>query len=243
MQLLNLKKIKNLSLKEQKKNLEEINFKLNKLSSFDRILWALDNLEENFILSSSFGIQSMVLLHMITSKISNIPIVFIDTGYLFPETYIFVDKLVKKMNLNLKIFRSIISPAWQEARYGKLWKNGIDGIDLYNKINKVKPMKFALKKLLVKTWFSGLRRSQSKSRKNLSILSIQRKIFKFLPILDWDNKKIFDYIKKYDLEYHPLWKDGYVSLGDIHTTSKINSNISEEETRFFGIKRECGLHE
>ncbi|WDR80696.1 phosphoadenylyl-sulfate reductase [Candidatus Purcelliella pentastirinorum] len=243
MQLLNLKKIKNLSLKEQKKNLEEINFKLNKLSSFDRILWALDNLEENFILSSSFGIQSMVLLHMITSKISNIPIVFIDTGYLFPETYLFVDKLVKKMNLNLKIFRSIISPAWQEARYGKLWKNGIDGIDLYNKINKVKPMKFALKKLLVKTWFSGLRRSQSKSRKNLSILSIQRKIFKFLPILDWDNKKIFDYIKKYDLEYHPLWKDGYVSLGDIHTTSKINSNISEEETRFFGIKRECGLHE
>ncbi|AXN02039.1 Phosphoadenylyl-sulfate reductase [Candidatus Purcelliella pentastirinorum] len=243
MQSLNLEKINNFSSGEQIKFLEEINFKLNKLSSFNRIIWALNNLEKNFILSSSFGIQSMVLLHMITSKIPSIPIIFIDTGYLFPETYLFIDKLVKKMNLNLKVFRAVISSAWQEARYGKLWEKGIDGINLYNKINKVKPMKFALKKLLVKTWFAGLRRSQSKSRKYLSILSIQRKIFKFLPILDWGDKKIFYYIKKYDLEYHPLWKDGYVSLGDIHTTSKINSKISEEETRFLGIKRECGLHE
>lgn len=243
MKILNLKKINNLSLKEKEEYFKIINFELNKLSAIKRIIWALNNLEKEFILSSSFGIQSIVLLHMITSEISNIPIVFIDTGYLFPETYLFVDKLTKSMNLNLKIFRAIESPAWQEARYGKLWEKGLKGINLYNKINKIKPMKYALKLLSVKTWFAGLRRVQSKSRKNLCILSIQSKIFKFLPIIDWSDKKIFYYMNKHNLQCHPLWYKGYVSLGDVHTTSKLYKNGTEEKTRFFGIKRECGLHE
>ncbi|MCW5196927.1 phosphoadenosine phosphosulfate reductase family protein, partial [Buchnera aphidicola (Pemphigus obesinymphae)] len=92
------------------------------------------------------------------------------------------------------------------------------------------------------TWFSGLRRSQSKSRYHLSFISIQKKIFKFLPILDWDNNKTFAYIKKNNLGYHPLWHKGYLSVGDVHTTSKYKYGMREEDTRFFGLKRECGLH-
>lgn len=231
------------SLLKNSSELEFLNSKLEKYSAKKRISWALKNLPQNFILSSSFGIQSSVLLHLITKKIPDIPVVLIDTGYLFPETYKFIDTLTKFFQLNLKVFRANQSSAWQEARYGKLWKKGLKGIKLYNYINKVQPMKKAIKILKCKTWFSGLRRVQSSSRSNLPVLKIQDNVFKFFPIVDWDNRKTYFYIKKNKLSYHPLWKKGYVSVGDIHTTSVFTKNmLKEEETRFYGLYRECGLH-
>ncbi|QCI22275.1 phosphoadenylyl-sulfate reductase [Buchnera aphidicola (Lipaphis pseudobrassicae)] len=212
-------------------------------SAEERVVWALENLPVIHIMSSSFGIQSMILLHIMVSQKPDIPIVLIDTGYLFPETYKFIDFVKKKYDLNLQVFRSNISPAWQEARYGKLWKKGIKGINFYNYINKVQPMENALNTLSVQTWFAGLRHEQSKSRQLLSYVSIQKGIFKVLPILDWSNDKIYEYSKKNNLEIHPLSKDGYSSLGDVHTTVKHVPGMLEEETRFFGLKRECGLHE
>lgn len=223
--------------------LEEENKKLEKLSADERIIWAINNLPKKFVLSSSFGIQSVVSLHLLTRYLPEIPIILIDTGYMFPETYNFIDKLKKKLNLNLKVFRAKKSAAWQEARYGKLWEQGLEGIEKYNLMNKVKPFKKALKKLKIKTWFAGLRNQQSKSRKNLKIISIQNKIFKILPILDWNNKKIYYYIKKNNLEFHPLWNKGYLSVGDIHMTNKWKPGQKAEDTRFLGLKRECGIHE
>ncbi|WP_041063569.1 phosphoadenylyl-sulfate reductase [Candidatus Tachikawaea gelatinosa] len=243
MRLLCLNEINTLSQKEHIKIFMKINHILQPFSAEKRINWALNNLEKKFVITSSFGIQSAVLLHLIISQNPKIPVIFIDTGYLFKETYLFLEELKEKLDINLYVFRSNKSPAWQEACYGKLWKQGIKGIKLYNKINKIEPMNKALKTLKVKTWFAGLRRTQSKSRKNLSILSIQKKIFKFLPIIDWDNKKIFSYIKKNNLKYHPLWEKGYCSVGDIHTSKPLETGMKEEETRFFGLKRECGLHE
>ncbi|PPI87762.1 phosphoadenosine phosphosulfate reductase [Candidatus Pantoea edessiphila] len=228
---------------ECKKKLDDINIQLETIVAKDRIIWALENLPGTYALSSSFGIQSAVSLHLITSLKPNIPIVLIDTGYLFPETYQFIDELVDKLNLNLHIFRSEISPAWQEMRYGKLWTQGIKGINKYNLINKIKPMNYAIKSLGIKTWFSGLRRTQSISRSDLSILQIQRGIFKVLPIIDWDNRQVHKYLKKYNLKYHPLWDRGYLSVGDVHMTQPWKPGMKEEETRFFGIKRECGIHE
>ena len=119
---------------------------LSKYSAQKRISWSLKNLPCTHIMSSSFGIQSIVLLHLIVTQKPNIPVILIDTGYLFPQTYHFIDLLTKKWNLNLKVFRSKISPAWQEARYGKLWTKGLQGINLYNTINKVEPMNLAFKK-------------------------------------------------------------------------------------------------
>ena len=63
------------------------------------------------------------------------------------------------------------------------------------------------------------------------------------PIIDWTDKNVHDYLKANDLPYHPLWEQGYISIGDTHTTRKLEDGMSEEETRFFGLKRECGLHE
>ena len=223
--------------------LAEVNGLLEKQAARERVEWAMENLAGEFVLSSSFGIQAAVCLHLITQVKADIPVILTDTGYLFPETYQFIDELTEKLNLNLKIYRAKHSSAWQEARYGKLWEQGVDGLTKYNLLNKVEPMKRALKELNAKTWFSGLRRSQASSREALPVLSIQNGCFKFLPIIDWSNKDVFYYLKEHGLEYHPLWEQGYVSVGDVQTSRPLEAGMSEEETRFFGLKRECGLHE
>lgn len=243
MSLFQLASLKQLSVEEQTDALRQINQQLEQLSAIERVAWALDNLPKAFVLSSSFGIQAAVCLHLMTRQYSDIPVILTDTGYLFPETYQFIDSLTQQLQLNLKVYRAEISSSWQEARYGKLWLEGIEGIERYNQINKVEPMERALRELQAQTWFAGLRRQQSKSREHLPVLSIAKGIFKFLPIVDWDNKKVYQYLKENDLPYHPLWEQGYLSVGDIHTTRKWEEGMSEEETRFFGLKRECGLHE
>ena len=93
-----------------------------------RIEWALENLPRDHVVSSSFGIQSAVMLHMMTQQMPDIPVLLFDTGYLFPETYRFVDELTERLNLNLNVFRSEMSTAWQEARFGQLWEQGEDGL-------------------------------------------------------------------------------------------------------------------
>ncbi|MBS6209908.1 MAG: phosphoadenylyl-sulfate reductase [Proteus hauseri] len=243
MSLVQLASLKQLPVEEQTQALSQINQQLEQLNAIERVTWALEHLPKNPVLSSSFGIQAAVCLHLITQQYPDIPVILTDTGYLFPETYQFIDSLTQQLQLNLKVYRAEISSSWQEARYGKLWLDGIDGIERYNQINKVEPMERALRELQAQTWFAGLRRQQSQSREHLPVLSIAKGIFKFLPIVDWDNKKVYQYLKENDLPYHPLWEQGYLSVGDTHTTRKWEDGMSEEETRFLGLKRECGLHE
>ncbi|ASA55458.1 phosphoadenylyl-sulfate reductase [Vibrio gazogenes] len=228
---------------EQSLLLAELNGYLESLSAQERIIWAFENLQGTFAVSSSFGIQAALMLHLVSQVKNDVPVILTDTGYMFPETYQFIDLLTERLNLNLKIYRAALTPAWQEARYGKLWEQDVEGIEKYNRLNKVEPMRRALKELEVGTWFSGLRREQSKSRAHLPVLAIQNGVFKFLPVIDWTNKDVHYYLKEYDLPYHPLWDEGYLSIGDVHTTQKWEPGMSEEETRFFGLKRECGLHE
>lgn len=223
--------------------LKELNQQLEAKTAPQRVTWALDNLPAQFMLSSSFGVQSAVMLHLLTQQFPDIPVVLTDTGYLFPETYQFIDELTEKLNLNLKVYRSPLSSAWQEAKYGKLWENGLEGIEQYNKMNKVVPMQKALEELNIKTWFAGLRRSQSDSREKLPVVQRLEKQFKVLPVIDWTNKDLHYYLKENNLPYHPLWEQGYVSIGDWHTTRSLEEGMSEQDTRFFGAKRECGLHE
>jgi phosphoadenosine phosphosulfate reductase len=209
----------------------------------DRIVWALETFRNQIFVSSSFGIQSAVTLHLATQAWPEIPIVLVDTGYLFPETYRFIDELTERLRLNLRVYHPDISSAWQEARYGKLWEQGLAGIEKYNLINKVDPMRLAVRELKAKGWIAGLRREQSSNRKQLDFLARQGGVYKIHPILDWSNRDIHTYLKTHNLPYHPLWEEGYVSVGDVHTTRKLEAGMTEEETRFFGLKRECGLHE
>jgi len=213
------------------------------LSAEARVTWALDHLPGAHVLSSSFGIQAAVLLHMVTRQRPDIPVVLIDTGYLFPETYRFVDELTERLRLDLRVYRNALSPAWQEARHGKRWQQGLRGIDAYNRDNKVAPMERALRELGAGTWFAGLRRSQSSSRRDVPFLAASGERWKVHPIADWTDRDVHRYLKANDLPYHPLWEKGYVSVGDVHTTRPLHAVEHIDETRFFGLKRECGLHE
>ncbi|WP_074013320.1 phosphoadenylyl-sulfate reductase [Candidatus Sodalis sp. SoCistrobi] len=228
---------------QQTAALAAVNQQLESQTAEQRVAWALEHLPEQAVLSSSFGIQAAVSLHLVTRQRPDIPVILTDTGYLFPETYRFIDELTETLGLNLQIFRATTSPAWQEARYGKLWEQGVEGIERYNQLNKVEPMNRALATLGAGTWFAGLRREQSGSRAHLPVLAVQRGVFKLLPIIDWDNRQVYQYLTRHGLGYHPLWEQGYLSVGDTHTTRKWEPGMSEEETRFFGLKRECGLHE
>ncbi|MBE0364259.1 phosphoadenosine phosphosulfate reductase [Pseudoalteromonas ulvae UL12] len=236
------KNILTLDPQSQKELLAEANALLVEKTAEERVAWALENLPDTHFLSSSFGIQAAVMLHLLTSQQSDIPVVLTDTGYLFPETYQFIDTLTERLSLNLKVYRSEHSPAWQEAKYGKLWEQDEQGIKKYNQLNKVEPMTRALNDLNAGTWYSGLRRAQSSTRADKNIVELSRGTVKFYPIIDWNNRDVYQYLTKHELPYHPLWEQGYVSMGDVHTTRKLEPGMTEEETRFFGLNRECGLH-
>lgn len=223
--------------------LDHCNRRFEKLNARERVEWSLEHLPERHILSSSFGAQSAVALHLVTQVKPDIPVVLIDTGYLFPETYRFIDELTDRLQLNLAVYRPEFSPAWQEARYGERWKQGAAGLDAYNQENKVEPMKRALRELEVGTWFAGLRRSQSDSRAKTRYLEWAGDRWKVHPIADWSDRDVHFYLKRNDLPYHPLWEQGYLSIGDRHTTRSIHDVGENDELRFFGLKRECGLHE
>ena len=225
------------------RGLRALNAELETLTAEARVEWALQNLPGRHVLSSSFGIQSAVMLHLVTRARPDIPVILVDTGHLFAETYCFIDELTDRLELNLHIYRSALSPAWQEARHGKLWEQGLEGIERYNAINKVEPMQQALKRLEAGAWFAGLRRGQSDSRAAIPVLKTQGGRFKLHPIADWSDRDIHRYLDRHRLPYHPLRNRGYASVGDIHTTRPLLDGMREEDTRFFGLKRECGLHE
>ena len=224
-------------------HLESWNHSLAKLDVRGRVQCALENLPGTHVLTSSFGAQAAVGLHLLVRERPEIPVILLDTGYLFPETYRFVDELADRLQLNLKVYRSPRSPAWQEAVDGQRWTRGIDELDAYNRENKVEPLQRALDELGVGTWFTGLRRQQSSSRAATPFVQFTGRHFKVSPIADWTDRDVYRYLMDHDLPYHPLWQEGYVSIGDTHTTVPLHQVENAEDTRFFGLKRECGIHE
>ena len=237
-----LHRILGLPADEKRELLGRVSARLEKMTPQGRVSWALAELPARPMLSSSFGIQAAVMLHLVTRLEPDIPVVLTDTGYLFPETYRFADQLTERLGLALRVYTPVISPAWAQARYGKLWQEGKEGIREYNRIHKVEPMQRALRQLEIGTWFSGLRRSQSSTRADRPCVEISHGAVKVYPIIDWSDRDVDMYIEEHDLPYHPLREKGYVSVGDVHTSAPLESGMSEESTRFFGLARECGLH-
>ncbi|HEY3755044.1 MAG TPA: phosphoadenylyl-sulfate reductase [Opitutaceae bacterium] len=223
--------------------LAAVNERLAGKSAEERVAWAVSEYPGSMVLSTSFGAQAAVMLGLATRVWPEIPVIFIDTGYLFPETYRFADELTSRLKLNLQVYRPEISPAWLEARKGRIWEQGAEGITAYNKLMKVEPMVRAMRALNPKAWMAGLRRSQSSSRQGLPFVGLQDGRAKVLPILDWTDRDVYRYLESRGLPYHPLWELGYVSIGDMHTSRPLSGELTAEQTRFFGLKRECGIHE
>ena len=220
----------------------ELNQRLLALNAEARIQLVLEQLPGMHVMTSSFGVQAAVMLHLLTQAKPDIAVVLLDTGYLFPETYRFIDDLQNRLALNLQVYSARMSPAMQEARFGQRWQQGVEGLEAFNHDNKVEPLKRAFTDLQVGTWFTGIRRDKGESRIATPFVSYGEGCFKVAPIADWSDRDIYDYLHRFDLPYHPLWYEGYVSIGDVHTTQSLHEVDDVSKTRFFGLKRECGIH-
>lgn len=192
--------------------------------------------------TTSFGLQAAAMLHLIATHAPDVPVVFIDTGFLFPETYRYADELTRRFELDLRIYQPNVSAARMQALWGELWSQGKEGADRYALITKIEPMNRALGELGADVWLSGLRRSQSKTRADRPLAEQQKKTLKIYPILDWCDHTIEGYFRAHDLPRHPLAEQGFVTMGDWHSTRPADPEGDAESTRFGGTKYECGLH-
>jgi phosphoadenosine phosphosulfate reductase len=103
-------------------------------------------------------------------------------------------------------------------------------------------MQRALNELGVRSWFAGLRRDQARTREGIEFLELRDGRWKLHPIADWNDIDVGAYMLQHDLPEHPLARKGYVSVGDVHTTQPLRPGMDIAQTRFFGLRRECGLH-
>ena len=226
-------------------SLQEARQKLQKMKAEERLQWAVKEFGTKFVLTTSFGIQSAVLLNMI-SNLGNkqtTQVIWIDTGYLPTETYSYAEQLINLLNLNIIISQSKISPARMEALYGKLWETGsIEDLEKYHQIRKINPLEETFDDLKTLCWGSGVRGDQTKHRNSMTHLDAIRDRLSLRPILDWSPKDIFYYMEENNLPQHPLFAKGYSSVGDWHSSEPEKSNNKGRSTRFRGLKEECGIH-
>ena len=195
------------------------------------------------VMSTSFGVQSALMLHLVTQVVPHLPVVFIDTGFHFQETYKFADQLTERLELNLRVYAAAESPSWFVARHGRLWESdNPEDLDRYDRLRKVEPMQRALEELGATATLAGLRRQQTNHRARLRKVERQGDRYKIAPILDWSTKDVHDYLKRHELPYHPLHESGYASIGDWHSTRPVAAGQDERAGRFNGLKQECGLH-
>ena len=211
-------------------DLAEINEQLEHADAQEIIAWGHHQFGGGLAMSSSFGAQAAVMLHLATQVVPNISIIFIDTGYHFPETYRFADQLKEQLNLNLKVYQSPLSPAYMESRHGKLWEKGetdeqlLENLNKYDRIRKIEPMQRALRELNITAWLAGLRSQQTTHRATLPIVSLQNSLYKIHPILNWSQKQVYEYIRDNNLPTHPLYERGYKSIGDWHSTRAVGDH-------------------
>ncbi len=220
-------------------NIQDLNQKFETASPQQILKWAIETYRPKAGLSSSFGGQSAALIHMAIQIDPKIPILFIDTGFLFKETHSFVEALRKRFDLNLKTFRA--TPEEMEVTKRNLAarkdRSGICCDD-----SKVACMQRSLEGL--SCWIAGLRRSQGDTRKNIGIVEEYRSgLVKVHPLANWSGKQIYAYMREHDLPFHPLWEKGFTSIGCEPCTSLPSLDGDERSGRWAGFeKKECGIH-
>lgn len=188
--------------------------------------------------TSSFQTQSVPLLHLISRHCPSVIIVFIDTRFLFPETYSFKERLEKEFDLNIVEVQSATSLHLQTNENGLL--QYCSNTDFCCHLNKVQPLDSWMEAGDI--WISGVRRDQSSVRKAMEEIEERGNITRFHPMLDWTNKDIYNYIREKKLPKHPLENDGYISIGCVPCTYKWNGENLRGGRWLGQAKTECGLH-
>ena len=201
-----------------------------------------DQFGDQAVATTSAGVQAAVMLHLIATHAPRTSVVFIDTGFHFPETYRYLEELRQRIDIDVDVYAPTMSAARLEALHGRLWEGDEQDVNRYGLLTKVEPMDRALRDCNARAWLSGLRWAQSRERAEREFVERQGDTLKLYPILDWSDEDVAGYMLAHDLPSHPLLEKGYVSIGDWHSTKPLTDGMTSEETRFNGLRRECGLH-
>jgi phosphoadenosine phosphosulfate reductase len=192
--------------------------------------------------TSSFQAEDMVVVHMVRQAIGNVPVIFLDTGYHFAETYVYRDRLAEEWNLNLVNVLPSLTVAEQESQFGILNQTAPDRCCA---LRKVGPLFASLEPY--RLWFTGLRREQAKTRANLQAvdtftLPSGKQLQKVSPLADWSTRDVWLYAEQHAIPLLPLYEKGYTSIGCEPCTSLPFDPDDPRSGRWGGRKQECGIH-
>jgi phosphoadenosine phosphosulfate reductase len=208
----------------------------------ERLVREMMRLDGRACLTNSFQLEDMVVLHLLREIDPRVPVLFLDTGYHFTETYKYRDRMARQWNLNLISLRAEQSVAEQESAFGIL--NQTDPSRCCA-LRKVEPLMRGLADYDI--WFTGLRREQSPTRKHLQkvehhTLPGGKTLLKINPLADWTTKQVWSYTVEHQIEYLPLYDKGYASIGCEPCTSIPVDPANPRSGRWSGRKLECGIH-
>jgi len=200
------------------------------------------NLSADACITASFQAECVALLHMLLARQPNIPVIFLETGYHFPETLAYRDRIASDWNLNLITLTPKLTVAEQESRFGILHQTQPDRCCA---MRKVEPLFAELEKY--DAWFTGLRREQSKSRAELQVVDTfalpgGRRLRKISPLADWPTQFVWAYLSEHNIPLLPLYDEGYTSIGCAPCTALPLDPDDPRSGRWSGRKLECGIH-
>jgi phosphoadenosine phosphosulfate reductase len=200
------------------------------------------SLKEDICVTSSFQAEDMVVVHLVREAIEDVPVIFLDTGYHFSETYEYRDRLAHEWKLNLVNVLPALTVAEQESQFGILNQTAPDRCC---GMRKVGPLFASLEPY--RLWFTGLRREQAKTRANLQpvdsfTLPTGKQLQKISPLADWVTRDVWQYAEQYGIPLLPLYDKGYTSIGCEPCTSLPFDPDDPRSGRWGGRKQECGIH-
>jgi phosphoadenosine phosphosulfate reductase len=207
------------------------------------VAWMLDHFaDRNLVLTTSFGMEGCALIDMVARHGGTIPVIYLDTKFLFPETYRLRDIMVARYpQLRFENRGSSLSPDQQAAQYGpELWRRNADACC---RLRKVEPMRQALSS--VDCWVAGVRRADSSSRSKTPKFGWDKRfdLWKLNPLADWTERDVWNYIREHHLPYNPLHDHGYPSIGCTHCTQPVEPGGDLRAGRWTGLaKTECGIN-
>lgn len=203
------------------------------------IRFAVDFFGDRIAVSSSFGAESACLLSLATQVKPDIRVIFIDTGFHFPETLAFKERLRERLKLNIVETGPAMGHAAFLREHGRLYESDPDRCCA---INKVEPLQRALQG--VECWMSGVRADQTDYRAQMRFVELKKDgLYKLSPLLAWTARDIYQYLKYEGLPMHPLWEKGYASVGCEPCTAVPGDPSDPRSGRWAGKhKTECGIH-
>jgi len=222
-------------------DLDGVNIEFEHRHALDIIAWATDRYGDRLAVSSSFGADSAVMLHLAAQVKPDITVISVDTGFLFDETLRFQRSLAERLGLNLRLYRPAMTADAFVAEHGRMWMSNPTACCAFN---KQEPFQRAKQELNLAAWMTGIRREQSATRRNAPLIVRDFDgLIKLSPIADWTAQDVHYYLQENELPYHPLRNEGYTSIGCTHCTRKVDPGEDPRAGRWAGFdKSECGLH-